>query len=534
MLVLDRGEDVALASWPVISSSELIFRINQTYVGGYPDVSIFNRFISLSQTGFVGCIEEAVWNNVNLLYEPFANNSISFCEPGPFNPITFLSPDSYLILNRNHAASGLTLIFDVMIYLQYSTILYHNDGVSTLNISITNGSFLMILSFGTVSYINAFLPMIEINDGFWHKIYVQLPGKQTLEEPIVVFGVDDEIVTTYSSFTYDTSRDLKFGGFGFVGCINNLKVDGIPYSIQSASDSFNLTNNGCLFSDQCVPNPCQHSGYCNLKLKSFSCQCPASYPGDVCDDSYYYLTCSNMFACGYKDPGKQFIDVDGVGPFDPVPVLCNNMQAANENSVITQVDNLLPRGKITFSNEPKTVSVPYALTLNELRLLTLNSYYCTQQVTYECSTSRITQDNTTLLVWQGGDGLIHDYWNSKEEYAACQCFVDNQRCDQKKRCNCDVNDRITRSDSTKFDNKYHLPIIGITAMDISSSTGKSATVEVGPLLCYGIGGQINAVTFQEIFSFLPIDTINFASPGTIEFEFKTDRAQGNVIIFAQV
>uniref|UniRef100_A0A6G3MDG1 Contactin-associated protein-like 2 (Trinotate prediction) n=1 Tax=Henneguya salminicola TaxID=69463 RepID=A0A6G3MDG1_HENSL len=490
MLVLDRGEQTALVSWPVVSSSQLLFKISTAYLGGYNDMSIFNRFMSLSKTGFIGCIEEGIWNNVNLLFEPYANNSVSFCTLTSYDPISFLSPTSFITLNRKEHATGLTLIFDIMIYLNYSTILFHNNNLSTLNISITNGSFFMSLDFGNVNYINAFLPMIKINDGQWHRIAVQLPGKNSLETPIVVFGVDNEIVTTYSSFTYDASRDIKFGGFGFIGCINNLVVDGESFIMGLSSETRDVDNNGCHFPDQCVPNPCQHAGFCTLNVNSFNCQCPLSYPGVVCEDAKYYLTCSNMYLCDHKIPGKQLIDVDGIGPFDPVPVLCNNMEASSENNVVTQVDNLLPLGRISLKNEPTTESIPYALTLDELRLLTLNSYYCTQEVNYECSSSRITSENSTLLVWKGGDGLMHDYWNSQHKYGACQCYVENKKCDQNQRCNCDVNDRITRSDSTTLNNKDHLPIIGITAMDISSSTGKSATIEIGPLICVGVGNFI--------------------------------------------
>ncbi|KII64276.1 Contactin-associated protein-like 2 [Thelohanellus kitauei] len=533
MLVLDRGKSNALVSWPVVSSSELIFKIDTAYVGGYPKLDYINRQMSLSRKGFTGCIEVAIWNNVNLLYDPYANSSLPFCEQSMFEPLSFLSPNSYVVLNRVTHASGLILTFDVMVYLASTTILFHKDELSTLNISVVDGSFFMSLDFETVNYINAFLPEVKINDGRWHRIIVQLPGKDTLEEPIVVFGVDREIVTTLSSFSYDTTRDIKFGGYGFVGCINNMVINSNRFIYSKSTESLNVTMNGCFFPDQCVPNPCQHAGLCALKPNTFTCVCPESYPGEVCDDALYYLTCANMFECGIKESGKQMIDVDGVGPHDPVGVLCNNMENAVPVSVTTQVNTLLPGGIITIKNEPTTINVPYDLSHQELRLLVLNSKFCSQHVRYECASSRITDGNVTLLVWIGADGEVHEYWNSEMTYGSCQCWVDGQQCYQDNRCNCDSGNRVTQSDSVTFTDKFHLPVMGITAMDISSGTGKSATVEVGPLLCSGTVGFDNAVTFQEIFSYMPIPQINFASPGTIEFFFVTDRAQGNVMMFAQ-
>lgn len=535
MLVLDRGElSAQLVSWPVVSSTELLFTINRAYIGGFNNMRLLTRYMSLSKIGFEGCIDKAIWNNVNLLYEPYQNSSYQFCTLNAFSPISFVTPQSYLTVNGDQISSGFNLILDLMLYLNDSTIIYHSDSHSTLNISISDGSFFLSLDFENINYINAFLPSVKVNDGQWHRIIVQLPGANTLEQPVVVYGVDNEIVTTLSYFSYDPQGDIKIGGNGFIGCLNNIILNGQKISLDSAKEHKNLELNGCLFPDQCVPNPCQHSGFCRLGVNTFDCVCPTSYPGSVCDDAKYYFSCAYSWLCGVKTPGKQFIDTDSVGPFDPVGVLCNNMEDPTDNLVTTQVDTLLPGGKIVLKNEPTTFNVPYALSIEELKLLTLNSEYCSQQISYECSNSRITNDNVTLLVWQGPDGIVHNFWNSNREYGTCECFFEQQKCAQNKRCNCDAADRVTRSDSTIFNNRNELPIIGVTAMDISSADGKSATVEIGPLLCTGISGTYSSVTFQEIFSYLPLPTLNFANPGTIQFFFKTDRAQGNVMFFVQV
>lgn len=138
------------------------------------------------------------------------------------------------------------------------------------------------------------------------------------------------------------------------------------------------------------------------------------------------------------------------------------------------------------------------------------------------------------FVWKGGDGDLHHYYNRHMEYATCRCFFEDQKCNKGNRCNCDATDRFTRSDAFVVTNKNHLPILEIKSMDVSSAEGKSGSVFIGPLVCEGISGDHNSVTFQDIFSYLPLPNVNFGNPGSIEFEFKTNRAQGNVMIFAQV
>lgn len=135
--------------------------------------------------------------------------------------------------------------------------------------------------------------------------------------------------------------------------------------------------------------------------------------------------------------------------------------------------------------------------------------------------------------WIGGDSRAHEYWNQRGIYGKCQCAIGENSCVNNKKCNCDNFDTVFRSDLTELSIKEHLPIIRINAMNISSLLGSSAKLRVGPLICSGFGGKIQTVTFQEVYTYLPASPLNLWNAGSFSFEFKTNQARGNIILYSR-
>jgi hypothetical protein len=67
---------------------------------------------------------------------------------------------------------------------------------------------------------------------------------------------------------------------GFMGCINDVKVNGVFLSSTDLLSSFNARQ--CSV-DLCDPSPCKNGGTCNAVGNSVSCQCPSGFLGPYCD-----------------------------------------------------------------------------------------------------------------------------------------------------------------------------------------------------------------------------------------------------------
>lgn len=157
-------------AWLTTSFRNFPISINKIYLGGYELISGIKKFLTLSKKGFTGCIEIANFNNISLLHKPLANLSYPRCFSKKIAPISFVSNESYLVLNRGLSTSGFRISFSIITYLKFATLIFHKDSRSTLNISLSNGFLLIKLDFENVNYIHAYLPDVSVNDGEWHKV----------------------------------------------------------------------------------------------------------------------------------------------------------------------------------------------------------------------------------------------------------------------------------------------------------------------------------------------------------------------------
>ena len=159
-----------------------------------------------------------------------------------------------------------------------------------------------------------------VSDGNWHTLLLQLDSNRDW----VSLDVDDGRLTAFSHYSGHLVIDrLLFGStrslVAFKGCLADVTINGIPYSIAISSNSTlksgcspvedctfntcprslsckiyfgetvchclsNLTTDSC--EDPCHPNPCINGGTCIVQEDTFICQCPLSYGGSVCSEPF--------------------------------------------------------------------------------------------------------------------------------------------------------------------------------------------------------------------------------------------------------
>lgn len=83
---------------------------------------------------------------------------------------------------------------------------------------------------------------------------------------------------------------MEFENRGFVGCMQDVVVNGFPLVPSLASKAANNIEIGCLRTDQCNPDPCSGQGDCNDLWRSFDCSCHRPYLGKFCNYSYVPAT----------------------------------------------------------------------------------------------------------------------------------------------------------------------------------------------------------------------------------------------------
>lgn len=406
-VIIDRGTD-KLQSF-VISSQFLSSsrKFEEIYLANHPDIKYFDNFQSMTKTNFVGCIEEAKWNAVDILHKPYFENTYPICNPPNIvHPITFLRMDSYILMHRDKKKDGFDLAFDMLIYQNYSTILKHIKNETTLTLEIIEGRLQMTLKFDGDVIINALNPSLIASDGRWHYVHMKIPGP-SFKSKNVYFQVDDYKINSPSPILYSAGKDIQFGGFGFIGCIENVKLDGNSYNLEKHYERRGISTSGCNITFQCNPNPCVNAGKCiALNGVEYKCICIKNMTGYNCELRnlisiiLYKLaiappTCSEIHKLGFRRNGPNIIDVDGIGLFDPAWVLCFHMDTFDSNRTTTFI---MPEVETyDLIDFPKTWEIKYNVSTQFLHLLTEHSAFCSQAVSYYCTKSKITDGNITLV-----------------------------------------------------------------------------------------------------------------------------------------
>nr|QKY88634.1 neurexin 4-like [Tetracapsuloides bryosalmonae] len=527
-LVVDRGSyDEDAVFLPKSITKSII--INKIFVGGHPLVEYISDKRSLARAHFQGCIDHAIFSDIDLLQSQIYINVENRCHLITHYPITFKNEDSYFMVNRAPYKQGLNISFDFITYVNSTTIIYEKIESNVLNISLQSGYLSVAMYVDSLKVTELFHPMPYLNNASWHKINVRIPGRYDTNDRLEL-SVDNIPTFTKSSVWYDGALKIKIGGYGFIGCLENIMVDNIYFHAYTFVEQQNILHDSCVIFDYCTPNPCLHGGYCTQNTLNYSCIClHTGYTGVDCETPLYEQSCSNLKVKGLNFYGNITLDLDGVGHWPLVYLTCENMNSFTSELAQTIVNSHFI--STVDSKNSYTFKFNYGgLTDEQLMQLVMISDQCYQTVRYVCQTSALNLNNETLIQWEGPNKNVHYYWNSEGVNGMCECGL-NKKCSKSlAKCNCDSRDNIRKFDETTLRYKDHLPLVSMTVLD--KPYGSYVSVEASKLVCSGFGGRNYAVTFQERFSNLALPPWDSAEQGVLYMEIRTDTSNYALVAFS--
>ncbi|XP_035503829.2 contactin-associated protein-like 4 isoform X2 [Scophthalmus maximus] len=509
----------------------------------------------LSNRNFHGCLENLLYNDLNLINLAEQNNhqvtgvgNVTFSCAEPVSvAVTFTDPRSFLQLSgltswssevvavalqfRTWNRAGLLLTFDlprpestVRLYLSEARLRLQIDraGRATLELSAGSG----------------------LNDGQWHAVEL-ISGPDCLS-----ITVDkDEGATAHTSVPLPLTADIQlfFGGcpeqsgrgctnpFGtFQGCMRLLTLDDRTVDLMKVQQRLlgnysHLQMDICGIIDRCSPSHCEHGGRCSQSWSNFHCNCSTSgYRGATCHSSTYEQSCEAYKHKG-NTSGHYYIDVDGSGPIRPRLIYCN-MTEDRAWMVIQHNNTEVTRVHPSPEQHQHSAHFHYAPEEAQLAAIISQSEHCEQELSYRCRKSRLlnTPEGAPFSWWVGGPGAgqVQTYWAGAEPASRqCACGLQDNCLDPNHYCNCDADYDQWANDSGLLTHKESLPVRSLVLGDIQRP-GSEAAYRVGPLRCHGDKNFWNAAFFDKETSYLHFPTFNGELNADISFLFKTTSSSG--------
>uniref|UniRef100_A0A671YSU0 Contactin-associated protein-like 4 n=1 Tax=Sparus aurata TaxID=8175 RepID=A0A671YSU0_SPAAU len=512
----------------------------------------------LSNRNFHGCLENLLYNDLNLLYLAKKNNhqvsavgnvTFSCAEPVSVSA-TFTDAHSFLQLPglttwssgvvsvalqfRTWNKAGLLLTFDlpqqeVMVWLYLSE--------ARLRLQISGGGRAQLdLSAGS-----------GLNDGQWHSVELN-----SREDQLSITVDKDEGATAHVSIPLPLTADsqLFFGGKKtrqsegsqecrnpfrvFQGCMRLLTLDNQPVDLIKVQQRLlgnysHLQIDMCGIIDRCSPSHCEHGGRCTQSWSTFHCNCSNSgYRGATCHSSTYEQSCEAYKHKG-NTSGHYYIDVDGSGPIQPQLIYCDMtedrtwMVIQHNNTELTPVHSSPERSQ-------HSAHFDYAAGEEQLAAIVSQSEHCEQELSYHCRKSRLlnTPEGAPFSWWLGGPapGQVQTYWGGAlPDSRQCACGLQDNCLDSNHYCNCDADYDQWTNDSGLLTHKETLPVRSLVLGDIQRP-GSEAAYRVGPLRCHGDKNFWNAAFFDKETSYLHFPTFHGELNADISFLFKTPSSSG--------
>ncbi|KAM9848458.1 contactin-associated protein-like 4 [Aulostomus maculatus] len=506
----------------------------------------------LSNRNFHGCLENLLYNDINLInlakrsnpqVTVLGNVTFSCAEPVSVT-VTFTDSQSFLQLPGLTAwSSG-----SVSIALQFRT--WNKEGLLlTFNLLRQQGAAWLFLREARLHLqINkAAADLLELsagsglNDGQWHS--VELNARQ---DHLSITVDKDEGATAHIDVPVPlTDGRLFFGGCPesspecqnpfkvFQGCmrlltLNNRTVDLIKVQQRLLGSYSHLQIDMCGIIDRCSPSHCEHGGKCTQSWSTFHCNCSNSgYRGATCHSSSYEQSCEAYKHKG-NTSGHYYIDVDGSGPIKPLLVYCNMTDRAW--MVIQHNNTELTRLHSSPETHQYSAHFDYASEEEQLAAIISQSEHCEQELSYFCRKSRLlnTPEGVPLSWWMGGPGpgQVQTYWaGALPASRQCACSLQDNCLDSNHFCNCDADSDQWTNDSGLLTHKETLPVRSLILGDIQRP-GSEAAYEVGPLRCHGDKNFWNAASFDKETSYLHFPTFHGELNADISFLFKTTSSSG--------
>ncbi|KAM8875331.1 contactin-associated protein-like 4 isoform 2-T2 [Spinachia spinachia] len=524
----------------------------------------------LTNRNFHGCMENLLYNDLNLIHLAKRNNhqasvvgNVTFsCAEQVSVAVTFTHSQSFLQLPgltsrssrvvsialqfRTWNKAGLLLTFDLL-PKEGTVWLYLSEGRLRLQINKA-GRAKLELSAGWSKQDFAELHLQRgsgLNDGQWH--YVELNSRQ---DHLSITVDTDEGATAHTSIPLllTTDTQLFFGGCPaqesspqcknpfkvFQGCMRLLTVDYQPVDLIKVQQRLlgkysHLQIDMCSITDRCSPSRCEHGGRCTQSWSTFHCDCSAGgYRGATCHSSKYERSCE-VYKHKGNTSGYYHIDVDGSGPIQPQFIYCN-MTEDVAWMVIRHNNTELTRVHSSPDRHGHLAHFDYASEEEQLAAVISQSERCEQELSYLCRKSRIlnTPEGTTFAWWVGGPapGEIQTHWGGALPGSRqCACGLQDNCLDSNHYCNCDADLEQWADDSGLLTHKGSLPVRSLVLGDIQRA-GSEAAYRVGPLRCHGDKNFWNAAFFDKETSYLHFPTFHGELSADIAFFFKTKSSSG--------
>uniref|UniRef100_A0AAY4A7I7 Uncharacterized protein n=1 Tax=Denticeps clupeoides TaxID=299321 RepID=A0AAY4A7I7_9TELE len=191
-----------------------------------------------------------------------------------------------------------------------ATLLHAETASDFITISIQDFYMVLELQAGEASPKLSSESQVPVSDGQWHTLHLSMqdPTLQASEWTMILDGDQEKLVTSTTA-----SGDLNFlkegvdilvGGLGtevggdLVGCLGLVEIGGLLLPFYNDSETnlprpqeerFIRTSGppqyGCLGSDVCESEPCEHGGVCIDLFDRFNCNCPAGWRGSRCEET---------------------------------------------------------------------------------------------------------------------------------------------------------------------------------------------------------------------------------------------------------
>ncbi|XP_061647178.1 neurexin-1a-like isoform X4 [Phyllopteryx taeniolatus] len=300
------------------------------YVGGSPSTADLPG--SPVSNNFMGCLKEVVYknNDVRLELSRLAkqgdpkmkiHGTVAFkCENvATLDPITFETPESFIVLNKWNAKKTGSISFDFRTTEPNGLLLFSHGKpkqqqkdskspqilkVDFFAIEMLDGHLYLLLDMGSGTTKTKAVNK-KVNDGEWYHVDFQRDGRSgtisinTLRTAYTAPG-ESEILDLDDNLYLGGLPENKMGlvfptevwtallNYGYVGCIRDLFIDGQSKDVRSLAEIQKAAGVKPSCSKeppkQCLSNPCQNNGICREGWNRYVCDCSGTgYLGRSCE-----------------------------------------------------------------------------------------------------------------------------------------------------------------------------------------------------------------------------------------------------------
>ncbi|XP_035800151.2 neurexin-1a isoform X25 [Amphiprion ocellaris] len=300
------------------------------YVGGSPSTADLPG--SPVSNNFMGCLKEVVYknNDVRLELSRLAkqgdpkmkiHGTVAFkCENvATLDPITFETPESFIILNKWNAKKTGSISFDFRTTEPNGLLLFSHGKpkqqpkdskspqtlkVDFFAIEMLDGHLYLLLDMGSGTTKTKAVNK-KVNDGEWYHVDFQRDGRSgtisinTLRTAYTAPG-ESEILDLDDNLYLGGLPENKMGlvfptevwtallNYGYVGCIRDLFIDGQSKDVRRLAEVQKAAGVKPSCSKeppkQCLSNPCQNNGICREGWNRYVCDCSGTgYLGRSCE-----------------------------------------------------------------------------------------------------------------------------------------------------------------------------------------------------------------------------------------------------------